>query len=58
MKKAFLASISMIGIIAVRMILSVTFTDQVGEIFSRIATGILFYYFICSSTKNKSKTIG
>ena len=56
MKKAFIAGNAIIGIIIVRMILSVTFTEQAAEIFARTSMGILFFYFLLSLPKGKVKT--
>lgn len=57
MKKAFMATACMVGIIAVRMILSVAFNEQAAEVFSRVSISFLFFYFICSLSRNrKSKT--
>lgn len=55
MKKILVALVTMCGIIVVRMILSVTLTEQVAEVFSRISIGILFYYFICTAISSRSK---
>lgn len=55
MKKILVALVAMCGIIVVRMILSVTLTEQVAEVFSRISIAILFYYFICTAISSRSK---
>lgn len=56
MKKAFMVTVCMVGIIAVRMILSVAFNEQAAEVFSRVSISILFFYFICSLSRNRLKT--
>lgn len=55
MKKAFIAAACMIGIITVRMILSVALSEQLAEVFTRISVGSLFFYFILILGKNKIK---
>ena len=55
MKSILKALVAMFGIIVARIILSVAFTDQVGEVFFRISVGIMFYYFICKFIKSRSK---
>ncbi|MBD5504435.1 MAG: hypothetical protein HDR09_12085 [Lachnospiraceae bacterium] len=54
MKSILKALVAMFGIIVARIILSVAFTDQVGEVFSKVSTGILIYYFICKFIKSRS----
>ena len=46
MKKAFIAVAVMLGIIAVRMILSAALSEQVAEVFTRVSVGALFFYFV------------
>ncbi len=46
MKKLFLAAVAMVVIIAVQMTLSFAFSYRVGEIFSRVSIGALFFYFL------------
>lgn len=53
MKKAFIAAASMMGIIAVRMILSVTFGEQTAEVFTRVSGSFLFFYCCFQSAKNR-----
>ena len=55
MKSILIAAISMVGIIVVRMILSIAFTDQVGEVFARVSISILFFYYICRLSRGKLK---
>lgn len=47
MKNIFIAIAFMAAIIATRMILSVTFSEQAAEVFCRTVTSFLFFYFIC-----------
>ena len=56
MKKAFIAVAAMAGIIAVRMILSVTLGEQVSEVFTRVSVGALFFFFLLSISKNRRST--
>ncbi len=53
MKNVLIAAAAMAGIIVIRMILSITFTDQAAEVFARAAVGILFFYFIGMSISRK-----
>ncbi|MCX4322961.1 MAG: hypothetical protein OSJ59_08340 [Lachnospiraceae bacterium] len=53
MKKAFIAVAAMAGIIAVRMILSVTLGEQVSEVFTRVSVGALFFFFLITFAKNR-----
>ena len=53
MKKAFIAVAAMVGIIAVRMILSVTLSEQVAEVFTRVSVGALFFFFLIKFTRNR-----
>ncbi len=53
MKNVLMAVVSVVGIIVVRMILSIAFTDQIAEVFARTAIGILFFYFIGMSISRK-----
>lgn len=46
MKNVLIASAAMAGIIVMRVILSITFTDQIAEVFARVAIGVLFFYSI------------
>ncbi|MCI8522989.1 MAG: hypothetical protein HFI62_07250 [Lachnospiraceae bacterium] len=55
MKKAFIAGAAILGMIIVRMILSVTFTEQAAEIFTKTSISILFFYFLLSMPKGKAK---
>lgn len=57
MKKAFYTTIIIIAIIAVRMILSVTFSEQSAEVFYRVSISSLFFYLICSLSKCKCETV-
>ena len=56
MKKAFIAVAVMLGIIAVRMILSAALSEQVAEVFTRGSVGALFFYFVLSISKNRRST--
>lgn len=53
MKKAFIAVACLVGIIAVRMILSVALSEHIAEVFTRISMTFLFFYFCLISTKNR-----
>lgn len=56
MKKILIAAASMAGIIAIRMVLSVAFSEQAAEIFCKVSISFLFFYFICSLSKSRPKT--
>ncbi len=56
MKKAFIAAVCIAGIIAVRMILSISFSDQAAEIFYKISIRFLFYFSLCMLVKNRQKS--
>ena len=47
MKKAFITVAAMIGIIGIRMILSIAVSEQAAEVFTRFSISFLFFYFIC-----------
>ncbi len=51
MKNVFIAAASIVGIIVVRMILSIACSEQVAEVFARVAIGALFFYYICQTGK-------
>lgn len=55
MRKSFIAAAaSMLGIIAVRMILSVAVSEQVAEVFTNVSLTAAFLYFaILSLRSNK-----
>lgn len=53
MKKAFIAVAAMVGIIAVRMILSVTLSEQVAEVFTRVSVSALFFFFLITFARNR-----
>lgn len=56
MKKSFLAAAaSMLGIIVIRMILSVTVSEHVADIFTNVSLTALFLFFIIQSMSNKNK---
>ena len=55
MKKVLIAAASITAIIGVRMILSFTISEQAAEVFTRLSTACLFFYFICGLSKNNSK---
>lgn len=60
MKRILIAAASIVGIIAVRMILSIASSEHVAEIFTSVSISFLFFYFIliiCSFRKGKSKSI-
>lgn len=55
MKKSFLvAAVSMLGIIVIRMILSVTVSEHVADIFTNVSLTALFLFFIIQSMSNKN----
>ena len=56
MKKAFIAAALIVTIIAVRMILSATFSEQVAEVFCGVSVSALFFYSIYRLSKNRSTT--
>ena len=56
MKKIFLAAAFIVAIIAVRMILSVTLSEQAAEVFSRVSIGALFFYCILMLSKSRLKS--
>lgn len=56
MKKAFIAIAAMVGIIAMRMILSVALGEQIAEVFTRISVSTLFFYFLISISRNRRNT--
>ena len=56
MKKAFIAIVAMVGIIAMRMILSVALGEQIAEVFTRISVSALFFYFLISISRNRRNT--
>lgn len=56
MKKTFLVAASMLGIIAVRMILSLTVSEHVAEVFTNTSLTAMFFYFAITATREK-KTI-
>ena len=53
MKKAFIAAALIVTIIAVRMILSATFSEQVAEVFCGVSVSALFFYSIFRLSKNR-----
>lgn len=56
MKNVLIAAAAMAGIIVMRVILSIAFTDQIAEVFARVAIGVLFFYYIgMSISKRKLK---
>ncbi len=52
---ALITAVLMAAVIAVRMILSVTLSEQAAEVFCRVSISFVFFYFICSLSKNKLK---
>ena len=55
MKKAFIAAACLVGIIAVRMLLSVALSEHIAEGFTRVSVTFLFFYFCLISAKNRRK---
>lgn len=53
MKKALIVAIAMVGIIAMRMILSVALSEQIAEVFCKVS---LSFLFICTLFKFKLNT--
>ncbi len=53
MKNVIIATASVLGIIAVRMILSFAISEQVAEVFTQVSCGALFFYFIILFAKNR-----
>lgn len=47
MKKALIATASMVGIIVVRIILAINLSEQIANVFTGVSVSFLFYYFIC-----------
>ena len=47
MKKVIITAAIMATIIAVRMLLSVAFSEHVAEVFCGVSVSALFFYFIC-----------
>lgn len=56
MKKMFIPATIMVAIIVIRMILSVTISEQAAEVFCRVSISFLFLYFVCRLSANKPKT--
>lgn len=56
MKRTFIAVAVMIGIIAVRMMLSVILSEQIAEVFTRVSVSALFFFFVISFAKNRQNT--
>lgn len=55
MKKSFFAAaVSMLGIIVIRIILSVTVSEHVADIFTNVSLTALFLFFIIQSMSNKN----
>lgn len=54
MKDMLTAAIAMAVIIMIQIILSYVFTYQVGEQFSKISWGILFYHYLFKSINKKT----
>lgn len=53
MKKAFIAAAVIAGIIAVRMILSVSLSEQAAEVFTRVSCTALFFYCVISISRSR-----
>lgn len=55
MKKSFLiAAASMLGIIVIRMILSVTVSEHVADIFTNVSLTALFLFFLILASRKKN----
>lgn len=57
MKNVFIAAASMAAIIVIRMILSVALGEQVAEVFCKVSTSFLFFYFICQTAKYRKNKL-
>lgn len=53
MKKAFIAAAVIAGIIAVRMILSASLSEQAAEVFTRVSCIALFFYCVISISRSR-----
>lgn len=55
MKNVMITAASMVGIIVVRMILSILLSEQAAEVFTRVSVSALFFYYIILFSKNRQK---
>ena len=55
MKNLLIAAGAMVGVIGMRMILSLTVSEQAAEVFCRTALGILFFYYAIRIGVNRRK---
>lgn len=55
MKNVIIAAASMVGIIVVRMILSIVLSEQIAEVFIRLSVSVLFFYYVLLFSKNRQK---
>lgn len=55
MKNVIIAAASMVGIIVVRMILSIVLSEQIAEVFIRVSVSVLFFYYVLLFSKNRQK---
>lgn len=55
MKNVIIAAASMVGIIVVRMILSIVLSEQIAEVFIWVSVSVLFFYYVLLFSKNRQK---
>lgn len=55
MKNVIIAAASMVGIIVVRIILSIVLSEQIAEVFTRVSVSVLFFYYVLLFSKNRQK---
>ena len=55
MKNVIIAVACMAAIIIARMILSLTFSEQVADVFCRVSIDTLFFYCIIATLTDKAK---
>lgn len=55
MKKALIAAAIMALIIVIRMILSVTLSEQIAVVFTRVCCTFLFFFLLFTLSTHKSK---
>lgn len=55
MKNVIITAASMVGIIVVRMILSIVLSEQIAEVFTRVSVSVLFFYYVLLFSKNRQK---
>lgn len=56
MKSVIIAAASMVGIIVVRMILSVVLSEQIASVFTGVSVSALFFYYVLLFSKNRKRT--